>query len=777
MSAVNHPAVAFLQSIFAPGDRICIAEKGEKGFQTDFRSLEEICTDSYLKALAEKNDAGVNIYVAMNAILPGHTRRRKEDIGDIRSAYLDLDTGGREKLDAILASSDVPSPTVGLESSTGKYQVIWALRGVTKDQQERILDALIVKFGGDPAASDCSRVLRLPGFFNTKYDDLPLVNIVYENGVQGPYSADDFKVQVTLQEQKQKPWEVYGCEVDGPEIPLGEHDVTLHSIAGKLRSMGWEQDAIYDRLFAICVKRVPARGKDWEEMIKKHATRICEKPAGVETTVTLGDKPPGQGVAPSVPSTWTEPQSLGDELSPVAAYKLQFLPLCFRPFAKDVSERMSVPLDFIGNCLMTVASGVTGRRAFMHPKANDKDWKEALALSGCVIASSGEMKTPTWKVVTKIVDEKEIDWENEHKELKEKYDRELEAWEAAEKKAREDEKKTGVMVSVPPPPTEPGKARRLKLNDATPEVMMDIMKNNPQGMLYYRDELSSWIAELDKEGRESQLGVFLAAMNGDDVATVDRIGREGGRSTMCAAVFGGIQPDPFRDFINNTKNVSTGLVPRFPLACWPDKTVLPLIDRAADDNAKQQVRKVLRTLADMNEKQVSMHFTVEAQPVFDQWLAKITEKTRSEENRGKSSHLAKYRGSLPKLAALSQLIDQVNAGPCMGTHTVDLAHLNAAIEYFDYLETHMHRIYDSFQNPVQVAASEIAKHMRKKDLKPAFTTRDVLRKHWKYLTKTEFIDFGLELLEEKGWLRSLEPKSGPQGGRPTVVWKINPALL
>jgi hypothetical protein len=300
------------------------------------------------------------------------------------------------------------------------------------------------------------------------------------------------------------------------------------------------------------------------------------------------------------------------------------------------------------------------------------------------------------------------------------------------------------------------------------------MKSNPCGLFYLRDELSSWVAEFDKEGREVQRGMFLAAMNGNDPYTVDRIGRDGGAAIMCVSVFGGFQPDMFRDFLNNTNNVSDGTIPRFPLLVWPDESDLPITDRTANDSAKQQFRRVIRELPEMNEKQILIHFSPEAQPVFDSWLVSLNRKIQTEENSGKRSHLSKYKGALPKIAALLQIVDLVSNGPLAGTHAIDLAHINKAIDLLAYLETHMHRIYGCIQTPIQKAESAIAKRLRNGDLSSGFTIRAIQRKHWRDLSRPEYIDLALETLVEKGWLRDL-PKSEGRG-RPTTAWEINPAL-
>ena len=41
------------------------------------------------------------------------------------------------------------------------------------------------------------------------------------------------------------------------------------------------------------------------------------------------------------------------------------------------------------------------------------------------------------------------------------------------------------------------------------------MRDNPAGILVIRDELSGWLATLDKPGREGERGFFLSAWNGD----------------------------------------------------------------------------------------------------------------------------------------------------------------------------------------------------------------------------------------------------------------------
>ena len=87
-------------------------------------------------------------------------------ISDI--VYLDLDRDGEASLEMIRNSTTVPPPNFVLDTSPGKHQVIWKVSGFSQDEAESLLHSLANQFGGDMAATDSTRVLRLPGFANHK---------------------------------------------------------------------------------------------------------------------------------------------------------------------------------------------------------------------------------------------------------------------------------------------------------------------------------------------------------------------------------------------------------------------------------------------------------------------------------------------------------------------------------------------------------------------------------------------------------------------------------
>ncbi len=78
---------------------------------------------------------------------------------------------------------------------------------------------------------------------------------------------------------------------NGEKIPFGKHDSELHRVAGKLRSVGMEQQAIYNALVEICEKRCEGYGSDYLLMCEKHARNIVKKPVGVDGSLELNMKP------------------------------------------------------------------------------------------------------------------------------------------------------------------------------------------------------------------------------------------------------------------------------------------------------------------------------------------------------------------------------------------------------------------------------------------------------------------------------------------------------
>jgi hypothetical protein len=191
---MNEIAKDFLARCFAPGSTIALLLRTESPAKTQQRvvTLEQALAPRYLGWLAHENHHGANVYVAANPLRLGSRKRTKESIASVRHVYLDIDEEGDARLAALRASDAVPSASVILSTSPCKYQVFWRVEDFDFEQQELTLKRLAIAFGGDPACTDCNRVLRIPGFLNRKYSPAHFVAVEY--GAAQEWRPADFRL-------------------------------------------------------------------------------------------------------------------------------------------------------------------------------------------------------------------------------------------------------------------------------------------------------------------------------------------------------------------------------------------------------------------------------------------------------------------------------------------------------------------------------------------------------------------------------------------------------
>lgn len=191
---MNLVAHRFLNRCFVPEETIALLLRRESPAVPTQRvvTLEAALAPRYQAWLSYENGTGANVYAAANPLRPGSRKRTKECVASIRHLYLDIDEDGDARLAALRASQLVPPPTSILSTSPGKYQVLWRVEEFDFARQEQTLKLLAIAFGGDPACTDCNRVLRVPGFLNRKYDPPYRVTVEYPD--DSIWTPDDFQL-------------------------------------------------------------------------------------------------------------------------------------------------------------------------------------------------------------------------------------------------------------------------------------------------------------------------------------------------------------------------------------------------------------------------------------------------------------------------------------------------------------------------------------------------------------------------------------------------------
>ncbi len=194
---MRRDASAYIRANFQPEDRLAVVliqqEGDEKGrVMQKFWSASMAAAAKTQAWLRYRNAHGWDVYASANPLKPGARGRHKEDVLEARWLYLDADRNGEatlKRIDADAEIGEVPQPTAVVNTSPCRYQVLWRIQGTETARAEDMLRWLAHHYGTDRAATDCARVLRLPGFRSRKRD-APVRLLRYRHGP--PSRLEDF---------------------------------------------------------------------------------------------------------------------------------------------------------------------------------------------------------------------------------------------------------------------------------------------------------------------------------------------------------------------------------------------------------------------------------------------------------------------------------------------------------------------------------------------------------------------------------------------------------
>ena len=487
---------------------------------------------------------------------------------------------------------------------------------------------------------------------------------------------------------------------------------------------------------------------------------------------------------------WPSPSPLPDGLLPVPPLTEDMLPQELAPWLIDISERMSVPLDFVAIPAMVMLGALIGKKVVVRPE-EFTDWSEPANLWGAIVASPGAMKTPVVGQVLAPIKKFEAAAQTMNKAALEKHSLDLLFQKSAQDSALTAVKKKPVPQSAaefekalmecavqPPKP----KLKRFLTTDATVEKLGEICADNPNGILYHRDELPTLFLELQREEKAAVRGFLLTGWAGMEAYTFDRIGRG---TTHIEAVnislFGTAQPQRIMNLVSvSSAKHDDGMIQRLQLVAWPEfgGAWVP-VDRVPDVAARETAFACCERLSELTAVAVDaendgtaiapfLRFNAEARDAFKVYRIELEAKVRSRSlPEPLAAHLAKYRGMVPRLALILHL-----AGGGSGRITAEA--VRVAIKWANYLEAHARRMYACVDVLISDTAGLILRRIQARELNDGFSQRDITQKGWSGLRDASSVEKALMTLQDHGWLKLIEI---PTKGRPKEIFRINPAAL
>jgi hypothetical protein len=280
-----------------------------------------------------------------------------------------------------------------------------------------------------------------------------------------------------------------------------------------------------------------------------HYTDLLEESVVLDRARRFVDKNSTRLVEPN--DDWPAFQELPPKYRAAPAMDPDILPSALAEYVADCAKRMRIPAEMIATPLMVAFGNVIGKKYCVQPRRKDPTWIEYPNFWGASILPPAMLKSPSLNAGMKFSNELETtaqrvhakamaEWESEERVRKlEVKVLEVKAKAAIKAGNKSEARKLLDQVNEIKPPIR----KRFVISDATPEARLEILCDNPNGVLLLRDELDGHIAQLKKDGYENARAQELQFFDGHQDYTDDRIKRgshiaQGPRM----ALYGNLQP-------------------------------------------------------------------------------------------------------------------------------------------------------------------------------------------------------------------------------------------
>ncbi len=274
--------------------------------------------------------------------------------------------------------------------------------------------------------------------------------------------------------------------------------------------------------------------------------------------------------------------------------------------------------------LFGVVSGLIGTARRVHACTS---WSEPMTLWTCVVAHSGDRKTPGFNVLSRAL--ALIEKNNSASIRAKRLDHATRVQNAKDALKKWKEQRQAALAAEPPrePPPMPIEAidpgnfiePRLYATDPTIERLAALLRARPRGMLLIRDELAGLFANMGRYSRGSDRPFWLEAWNGGR-HIVERVSGSIVVEQLLVGIVGSFQPDKLaRAFAGD----EDGMYARF-LFAWPRAPdYRPLINGVSE--VEPELQNALMALIHLPSENVENVFAPQAVWLSHPAIAKFEE--------------------------------------------------------------------------------------------------------------------------------------------------------
>nr|WP_281410054.1 DUF3987 domain-containing protein [Rhizobium laguerreae] len=441
------------------------------------------------------------------------------------------------------------------------------------------------------------------------------------------------------------------------------------------------------------------------------------------------------------------------------------LPHAIERFANARSEVLGADAAGLAMAGLVTCSSALSDTIRLQPKVRDSEWTEASRLWCGLIGDPSTKKTPAVSLASAPLHE--IESNN-----RARYEDALKVYEQANKGKKKGEEDT------PPPPL-----KRRIVSDTTIEALQRVLKDNPDCVMLFRDELSGWFGSMDKyssggKGASGDRPFWLQSYNGG-AYVVDRISREGFIKYLSVNLIGGIQPDILRKVYTETDD--DGMMQRIlPIVLKPAKRDKDIDDGGAFASYCDVVRALyhitVHDIVGSRDGKATLRFDVQAQQVFESVKDWVEELSGLEAiNKKLSSSIGKWVSLFIRLSLLFHMIEHASVPHTSeGPRTIPSAICErTALAAWDFMrEFLLQHLFAFYKNVMSVPGEkdevELVAEFLLATGKAQVSFSDIIRGVQRPESTNETLAAALGKLEKYGWVERAEGKR-----RNSNDWYIN----
>lgn len=381
-------------------------------------------------------------------------------------------------------------------------------------------------------------------------------------------------------------------------------------------------------------------------------------------------------------------------------FPLEVFPIEVQEVIKSYNRCTKYPTDYYGMSALVAASVVIGNSYAAEYKPHF--WTSPL-LYGMIVARSGIGKNRIINSMLQPLKNLQDKWFDEH-------EAQLRIWE---------QEKFEAENSNEEPPAEPH-AKRVIIGDATMEKIYRLLKKNPRGILMLRQEVLSWIKDMNSYRKGSDGEKYLELWD-NDVMSVERMNSTLYLRRPNLSVFGGIQPEVLKGLLGEGREAN-GFIPRILFAYPTNMEKKHPTEQIPDGFLVGKYNTIINRLNDLPTnvdaeqlaehdgaiKSVHLRLDPPAQKRFFQFLCDNTDAQNAADEEIVRAILAKMDNYCLRFVCILYLYDfaakqadikYFNVST-MESQTIPIKFVEDAIKLVEYFKSTALKVVDKFQSPV-----------------------------------------------------------------------------